>query len=209
MVDVRINGKRIPPLGAIDNLSTLIERLETMAEKNNSALTSLIINNNSIDIDNTNYRKMKLEDEDTVEARIDTPMQLSYESLQVAIDMADLLVFDLKVATLHLWNENNQGEKSLHTLLEDCRLFLTLAAKPIYMLEGLEIHDDPDVYNCLKELDDIANQVENATILAVHGRSKDACTVLVGWVKPSIERWIGLSAPFASKLNINMVAGAG
>jgi hypothetical protein len=180
--------------------------LESLANKNNSALTALKVNNSEIDIDNIDYHKMKLETDDTIEAKFDTPEKLSYESLQVALDMADLLIFDLKVATLKIWDNELTYIKKLERLLEDCNLFLNLAARPIYLLnrkpEDLEI----EAGNCLQELDRIANYVENATILAVHGRNKDACYVLVGMVKTAIERWIGLSAIFAQSLNINREA---
>ena len=96
MADVRVNGKRIPPLQSINDIATLINRLESLANKNNSALTALKVNNSEIDIDNIDYHKMKLETDDTIEAKFDTPEKLSYESLQVALDMADLLIFDLK-----------------------------------------------------------------------------------------------------------------
>lgn len=203
MADVRVNGERIPPLQSVDNIATLIQRLENLANKNNSALTSLRVNNSDIDIDNIEFHKMKLDNEDTVEAKFDTPEQLSFESLQVALEMADLLIFDLKVATIKIWDNDKAYEKTLETLLHDCNLFLSLAAKPIYLLgkqpENLEVEPQ----NCLQELDRIANYVENATLLAVHGRHKDACFVLVGQAKAAVERWIGLSAIFAQSLDIN------
>lgn len=203
MADVRVNGKREPALQSVDNIATLIQKLENLATKSNSALTALKVNNSDIDIDNNEFRRMKLENEDTIEAKFDTPEQLSFESLQVALDMADLLIFDLKVAAIKIWDNEKAYEKTLETLLQDCNLFLTLAAKPIYLLnkepEALEV----EAQNCLQELDRIANYVENATLLAVHGRSKDACYVLVGMVKAAIERWNGLSAIFAQSLNIN------
>lgn len=203
MADVRVNGKRVPPLQSVDNMATLIQRLENLANKNNSALTSLMVNNSDIDIDNQEFHRMKLDHEDTIDAKFDTPEQLSFESVQIALDMADLLIFDLKVATLKLWDNEKAYEKTLETLLQDCNLFLTLAAKPIYLLnkepEDLEV----EAQNCLQELDRIANYVENSTILAVHGKNKEACYVLVGKVKPAIERWSGLSAIFAQSLNIN------
>lgn len=205
MADVRVNGKRIPPLQSIDTLSVLMKRLEAIAQKNNSSLTSLSINNTSIDIDNPEFLRLKLENEDTIEARLDTPEQLSYESLQVALDMAGLLVFDLKVVTLKLWDSGKNYEKSLEILLNDCNLFLSLGARPIYLL-----NKDPDTLELeaqlfLRQLDTIAHHVEDATLLAVHEHAKEACYVLVGMVKPAIERWIGLSAKFAQILDINTV----
>ena len=96
MADVRINGKRVPPLQSIDTLSNLINKLDAIAEKNNSAVTALSINNSAIDLENPEFHRIKLEVEDTIDVKLDTPQQLSYESLQVAIDMAGLLVHDLK-----------------------------------------------------------------------------------------------------------------
>jgi hypothetical protein len=203
MADVRVNGKRIPPLQTVNDMATLIKKLESLANQNNSALTNLMVNNSNIDIDNKDYYRMKLENDDTVEAKFDTPEKLSFESLQVALDMADLLILDLKLATLKIWENDKIYEKSLETLLEDCNLFLSLAAKPIYLLNKNPHELNIDAQNCLQELDKIANHVEDATLLAVHGRNKDSCYVLVGMVKSSIERWIGLSAIFAESLNIN------
>ena len=59
MADVRINGKRIPPLQTVNDIAVLIQRLETLAGKSNSALTSLKVNNFDIDIDNIEFQKMK------------------------------------------------------------------------------------------------------------------------------------------------------
>ncbi len=205
MADVRINGKRLPPLQSIDTLAALMKKLEAIAQKNNSALTSLSINNNNIDIDNPEYLRLKLENEDTIDAKLDTSEQLSYESLQVALDMAGLLVFDLKVVTLKLWDSGKNYEKSLETLLNDCNLFLSLGARPIYLLNKDPEKLESEAQLFLRQLDAIAYHVEDATLLAVHGHSKEACYVLVGMVKPAIERWIGLSAKFAQILDINTV----
>ena len=203
MADVRVNGKRVPPLQSVNDMATLIGKLETLANKNNSALTSLMVNKADIDIDNKEFHRMKLENDDTIDVKFDTAEQLSFESVQVALDMADLLLFDLKVATLKIWENDKAYEKTLETLLEDCNLFLSLAAKPIYLLnkepESLEV----EAQNCLQELDRIANYVENATLLAVRGYAKESCTVLVGMVQAAIERWSGLSAIFAQSLHIN------
>lgn len=205
MADVRVNGKRVPPLQSIDNISNLISKLEAIALKNNSALTSITVNNSAIDIDNTDFHRLKLELEDTVEAKIDTPEQLAYESLQVALDMAGLLVFDLKVVAIRLWESGKNYEKSLETLLNDCNLFLSLGARPVYLLQKDPNNIEQEAQDCLKQLDLIANHVEDATLLAVHDSPKEACYTLVGMVKPAIERWIGLSAKFAQILDINTV----
>lgn len=206
MADVRVNGKRIPPLQAVGDIATLIQKLEGLAVKNNCALTGLRVNNSEIDIDNMEYHRMKLDNEDTIEAKFDTPEQLSFESLQVALDMAELLLFDLKVATLKIWDRDDAYTKTLETLIEDCNLFLSLAARPIYLLNRKPEDMEVEAQNCLQELDRIANYVENATLLAVHGRNKEACYVLVGMVKAAIERWNGLSAIFAESLNIDQNA---
>ncbi|MES2615598.1 MAG: hypothetical protein V4591_09305 [Bdellovibrionota bacterium] len=209
MADVRVNGKRIPPLQSIDDMAILIARLEYLADQNNkSALTALVLNGSNIDIDNMEYRRIKLETEDTIEAKFDTSEQLSFESLQVALDMADLLIFDLKLAAINIWDDDLNYVKTLETLLEDANLFLTLAAKPIYLLNKEPELLEVEAQNCLQELDRVANYIENATLLAVHGKNKDACYVLAGMVKSAIERWIGLSAIFAQSLNINFDSSA-
>ena len=64
---------------------------------------------------------------------------------------------------------------------------------------------EPEAQLFLRQLDSIAHHVENATLLAVHSHANDACYVLVGMVKPAIERWIGMSAKFAQILDINTV----
>jgi hypothetical protein len=208
MADVRINGKRIPPLQNIDTLSNLLNKLDSIAEKNNSAVTALSINNSAIDLENPEFHRLKLEVEDTIDVKLDTPQQLSYESLQVAIDMAGLLVHDLKVVTLQLWESGKDYEKHLELLLNDCSLFLSLGARPIYLLNKDPEQLEADAQVFLRQLDLIAKHVEDATLLAVHDHSKDACYVLVGMVKPEIERWIGMSAQFAQILDINTVSDA-
>ncbi len=203
MADVRVNGRRVPPLETIDNMATLISKLENLANKNNSALTALSVNSSDIDIDNIEYHRMKLENEDTIDAKFDTSEQLSYESLQVALDMADLLIFDLKVSAIKIWGTEKDYDKTLESLLDDCNLFLTLAAKPLYLLNQKPQDLDVEPQNCLQELDRIASYIQDAIMLAVNGQNENACIVLVGRVKPAIERWIGLSAIFAQSLNIN------
>ena len=205
MADIRINGKRIPPLKTVDNLGVLIQKLEIIADKNKNILTSLKLNNKSIDIDNFEYYKLKIEEEDKIEAKLDTPAQLSFESLQVAMDMAELLLQDLKTAAIHIWDENKSYTTSLDILLKDCQLFLTLAAKPVYLLEQNPDFLDGDIRKALEELDKISNYVETSTYLSVLNNRKDACFVLVGYVKTSLERWIGLCSVFAKFLNIDTI----
>jgi hypothetical protein len=205
MADVRVNGKRIPPLQAIDTMSVLIDKLENLAHKSGSALTSLSVNNHDIDFENKEFHRMKLEQEDTIDVKFDSAEQLSFETLQVALDMADLLMFDLKVASIKIWDGEPQFEKPLETLLEDCHLFLSLAARPIYLLNKDPLQMEVEAQTCLQELDRIASYVENATLLAVRGFHKESCTVLVGMVQAAIERWVGLSAIFAQSLQINQV----
>lgn len=202
MADIRINGKRIVPLQHVEHVSVLIQKLENMAETHQSALTSIAVNQNTIDIDAHESGLIRLSKEDTVDARFDTPEQLSFESVQVALDMADLLVIDLKLAAVDIWDEKKSYAKTLETLLKDCHLFLSLAARPIYLLNKNLDELDVQAQNCLKELDRIAEDIENATLLAVHGRTKDACYVLAGIVKPAVERWCGLSLLFAESLHI-------
>ena len=205
MADIRINGIRVPPLQSVDTLSVLVQKLEALAQKNNSALTSLYINDKNIDIDNPEFLRLKLETEDTIDVKLDSPEQLSYESLQVALELASLIVFDLKVVTLKLWDSGKNYEKSLETLLHDCNLFLSLGARPIYLLNKDPEKLEPEAQLFLRQLDIIANHIEDATLLAVHDQGKDACYILVGMVKPAIERWIGMSAKFAQILDINTI----
>ncbi len=205
MADVRINGKRIPPLQVINDISQLIQKLDILANESNSVLTSLLLNNSAIDVDNFEYHKLKLEKEDTLDARFDTAEQLSFESLQVALDMADLLILDLKMAAVKIWDNNSDYIVVLDTLIEDCRLFLNLAARPVALLHKNLDDLDVEPRNCLQELDRIAGDVENATLLAVRGYPKESCFVLGDRVKSAIERWVGLSALFARSLNINSV----
>ena len=134
--------------------------------------------------------------------RVETEKEMAIECLQVAQDMAELLVFDIKVATVHLWDDAILKNKSLETLIEDCHKFLSLAAQPLHLL-GASPSDLSDVaQKCLRQLDFIANTIEDATLLSVSGSPKDACVLLVSKVMGAIEIWIGLSAQFADELNL-------
>lgn len=203
MADVRVNGRRIPPLQSVDNLATLIDKLESLADKNESALTALSVNQTFVDIENQEYRRMRIEAEDTIDAQFETPKQLSAESLRVALEMADLVLQDLKITTIKLWDNNLNYEKSLDTLLHDCNLFISLAARPIYLLNVETESLENSAQQYVAELDRIANHLENTAILSAHGRRKEACQVLIGIVKTSIERWINLSTLFAQHLDIH------
>jgi hypothetical protein len=203
MADVRINGKRFPALQAIDTLGTLVDRLENMGAAHASSITAVHVNGRVVDIDNADLLRMRFENDDTIEVRMETVAQMAFECVQVAQEMAELLVFDLKVATLHLWDNSRHGEKSLETLINDCHKFLMLGARPLDLL-GTDPHALPGAaQQCLRQLDAIAGSVEDATLLAVNGEKKDACHVLVARVKPAIERWLGLSAAFAEQLEID------
>lgn len=203
MADVRVNGRRIPPLQSVDNLAMLIDKLESLADKNESALTSLRVNQTFVDIENQEYRRMRIDTEDTIDAQFETPKQLSAESLRVALEMADLVLQDLKIATIKLWNNSLNYEKNLDTLLHDCNLFISLAARPIYLLNTSTETLENSVQQYIAELDRIANHLENTAILCAHGRHKEACQVLIGIVKTSIERWITLSTLFAQLFDIH------
>lgn len=208
MADVRINGKRFPALQAIDALGQLVNRLEALGASHAStpsAVTAVHVNGRLVDLDSNELLRMRLDNEDTVEVRMETVAQMAFECIQVAGEMAELLVFDLKVATLHLWSNNRQQDKSLETLLNDCHKFLSLGARPLDLL-GADPHALPPVaQQCLRQLDLVATHVEDATLLAVSGQLKDACHVLVARVKPSVERWLGLSAAFAEHLEIDRI----
>lgn len=206
MADIRINKRRMPAMQAIDNVGTLVAKMEALGSKNNSVLTALIVNGREIDLDNGEMMRLKLESDDTVEARLETPEQLSFESLQVAQEMAELLTFDLKVTTLHLWDNLKVYEKSLETLLADCKLFLTLGVRPIELLGYDPMSLPKEAEACLRQLDAVANNIEDATLLAVHGKSREACRALVSRVLPSIERWLSMTVPFASILQIDEVS---
>jgi hypothetical protein len=119
--------------------------------------------------------------------------------------MAELLIFDLKVATIQMWEAHAAHQRSLETLIDDCYLFLTLAARPLELL-GVPLEQLPyEAERCLRELDAVAQSVEDTTLLTVHGELKDACSVLVQRVLPSIERWMGLSGRFGEILNIDNI----
>lgn len=202
MAEVRINGRRMPVLQAIPLLRTIVEKLDQWGEKRQMVLTSLYINGSLIDLDSADFAKLKLGDEDLVEARMETPNQMAFESLQVSQEMAELLIFDLKVATIQMWEAAASHQKSLEVLIDDCHLFLTLAARPLDLL-GVALQELPaEAERCLRELDAIAQYVEDATLLCIHEELKDACTVLIKRVMPSIERWLGLSGKFAETLSI-------
>jgi len=203
MADIRINGRRFPALQSIDSLSVLMGKINCLSQEKGSEITSLLINGMAQDIDSERMLNIKIDTNDVVEARLDTPQQLSYESLQVAQEMAELLTFDIKVATLALWEGAHSQFRSLETLLKDCQLFLQLAARPLDLLQ-VGCHDLPShAIKCLKELDNIANCVEDAVLLCVHNNHKEAAHVLVARVRGAIERWLGLSAHFAQVLSLD------
>lgn len=208
MADVRINAKRFPVLQAVDTLGLLMARLEALGDAHASCVTSVYVNGRLTDIDNEDLLRMRLDDGDTVEVRMETNAQLAFECVQVAQEMAELLVFDLKVATLHLWDNSRYQEKSLEMLLGDCNKFLTLGARPLDLLGRNPLQIGKDAQACLRQLDTVAQTLEDATLLAVSGGPNDrkhACHVLVARVKPAIERWLGLSAVFAEQLEIDRV----
>ena len=102
--------------------------------------------------------------------------------------------------------ENTAGSaKSLETLLNDCQKFLLLSARPLDLL-GAKPHELPThAQQYLKQMDAIANSLEDATLLAVRGHNRDACHILVSRVMKGIERWLGLSIVFAQTLEIDKV----
>ncbi|MBX9702986.1 MAG: hypothetical protein K2X39_02415, partial [Silvanigrellaceae bacterium] len=168
MGDVRVNGKRVPPLQTIDILYTLMSRLDTLGKKNGTAITSLMINGSEIDLENQELRRMKLETEDKIDVRMETPEQLAFESLAMAQDMANLLIFDIKVTTIALWDSSKTITKSLETLLNDCKLFLSLGAKPVYLLDKEPTELEESAQRCLKQLDQVASYLEDATLLTIN-----------------------------------------
>lgn len=206
MADIRVNGRRLAILQNEESLQALVEKLDNLAGRCNSCLTSLTINGNEVDLDNLEAETLSsFSASDVIDARIENTAQLSFESLQVAQEMAELLVFDIKVATLKLWDSNTFAEKELDTLLKDCHSFLTLGGHPLDLLQRSPLELSASAQDCLRELDRIAQSVEDATLLAVHAQFKDACHVLVGRVMTSIERWLGLTAVFAKELEIDRI----
>ncbi|MFZ9519844.1 MAG: hypothetical protein ACO3A4_05145 [Silvanigrellaceae bacterium] len=206
MADIRVNGRRMVILQSETRLQALVEKLDNLAYRNKSCLTAMTVGGRDIDLDNLDSLEIKLLGaNDVVEARIENTAQLSFESLQVAQEMAELLVFDIKVATLRMWDSNTFAEKELSTLLKDCHTFLTLGAHPLDLLQRSPLELSATAQECLMELDRIAHNVEDATLLAVHTQFKDACHVLVGRVMPTIEKWLGLTAAFAKELEIDRI----
>jgi hypothetical protein len=205
MADIRVNGKRIPALQAVGSFGVLITRLDALAGSQDTAITAVSVNHEEIDFENFEFFKMRLGDEDTVEVRMETVSQMAFECMQVAQEMAELLVFDLKVATLALWDSKAGSSKTLETLLNDCQKFLMLAARPLDLLGAKPNHLPPHAQEYLKQMDAIANTLEDATLLAVNGKNRDACHLLVSRVMKGVERWLGLSAAFAEALEIDKV----
>jgi len=206
MADVRVNGRRMTLLQNEANLGSLIDKLDSVAARSSSCLTALFVNGTEIELDSTTPESFpQLIEQDIIEARIENTAQLAFESLQVAQEMAELLTFDIKVATLKLWDSNSFAEKEMDTLLKDCQAFLTLGAHPLDLLQRAPKEMSESAQNCLRELDCVAQHVEDATLLAVHSKFKESCHVLVGRVLPSLERWLGMTAHFAQELEIDRV----
>jgi hypothetical protein len=212
MSDVRINGRRISELGSVGTLAALVARLDSVAAREGKSLTSIVINGLEVDPDSAENVQVKLGATDKVEALMESAHDLALQSLQVAQEMAELLVFDLKVATLNLWDNTRTQAKTLETLIKDCHLFLSLAARPVELLGKSPHSGEREIELCLRELDTIANHIENAVLLAAHAKQRDACHILVARVIPSIEKWLGLSAGFSDRLelgNVEFTMGAG
>lgn len=203
MAEVRINGRRMPVLQAVSVVRDLVDKIEQWGAKRQMMLTALRLNGNTVDFEAPDFAKLKISESDLIEARLETPNQMAFESLQVAQEMAELLIFDLKVATIQMWEGSAAHQKSLETLIDDCHLFLTLAARPLDLLNVPVAELPHDGERCLRELDATAQSVEDATLLCVHGELKDSCTVLVQRVLPAVERWLGLSGKFGEALNID------
>jgi hypothetical protein len=203
MADVRINGKRFPALQTLSSLGALLTRLDSLGSSNESCLTALYVNGTFIDTDSSDNLTIRLSEDDTVDARMETVSQMAYECIQVAREMAELLVFDIKVATLQLWDNTKLQERSLEVLLLDCQKFLSLGSRPLDLLNKNPLGMTEKAQSCLKSLDTIAQCIEDATFLAVTGEKKDACRVLVARVKPSIESWLDSSLIFAEELELD------
>lgn len=205
MPEVRVNGRRMPNLQPVSVMGSLLEKLETWGQRTSTVLTRLSINGSDVEFESAEMQKMRLGTDDLIEVKMESPEQMSYESLQVAQDMAELLIFDLKVATIQMWEAAKAHQSSMETLLDDCQLFLLLAARPIDLL-GVKLDELPyDAERCLRELDSIAQYVEDATLLCVHEELRDACAILCNRVLPCIEKWMGASGHFAEFLNIDRV----
>jgi hypothetical protein len=202
MAEVRINGKRYPTLQAVDTLGALVNKLDALGVKEGTCLTSVVINGTEADIDNPEMFKLRLENSDVIESLMESAEQLSIQSLQVAQEMAELLVFDIKVATLNLWENTRTQSKNLETLLHDCKMFLSLAARPIDLMGRDPRNVDKSVENTLRILDRIADGIEGAVLLATNNSQRDACRVLVAKVMPNIEAWLHAAEAFSDKLNL-------
>jgi hypothetical protein len=212
MAEIRINGKRFPTLQSVDNLGTLVNKLDQFGVKEGSCLTNLSINGIDVDIDNPEMFKMRLDTTDVVESLMESAEQLALQSLQVAQEMAELLVFDIKVATLNLWENTRTQSKNLETLVRDCNLFLTLASRPVELLGRDPRNVEKPIEECLRLLDRIANGIEATVLLATRDQQKDACRIMVSKVMPNIESWLQATEAFSEKLNLTNfefnVAGA-
>lgn len=202
MAEVRINGKRFPVLQAVDSLQVLVARLDAHGLKEGTCLTQITVNGIELDLDTPEALKASLIALDRVDARMESSEQMALQSLQVAQEMAELLVFDIKVATLSLWDNTRSQQKSLESLLQDCSLFLNLAARPVELLGRDPRHVEKPIEECLRLLDRIANGVEGSVLLATNNQQKDACHVLVSRVMPNIENWLKATARFADELQI-------
>jgi hypothetical protein len=205
MADVRINGRRYPSLQSIDSVQVLYQRLELIAQESASEITGLLLDGKDIDLENIVRYKISLHAEDKVEVHMETVQQMSFECLQVAQEIAELLVFDIKVATLNVWDGTSQQLKTLETLLQDSEKFLLLAARPLELMNADSSKLPAAAKQCLRQLDEVAQHLEDTALLAVTGNNKESCAVMLQRLLPSIERWLGLSGVFAEQLQINKI----
>jgi len=202
MAQVRINGTRFPILQSVRDVGTLISRIELMASKDNRYLTHMAINGKALDLESPDVEKWKVENEDVVDVLTETPESLALQSLQVAQEMGELLAFDIKVATLHLWDNTKFQVQTLHSLLKDCQLFLSLGSRPIEVLGRNPREVPAPIMSLLGCLDSVADHVEDTILLATAQKPKEACHVLIARVLPALKDWLERSTELADYLHL-------
>jgi hypothetical protein len=206
MAQVRVNGQRVPPLASISVLESLLSKIDAVASKKDLFITSVSIDGKPIEMEQLNLKKITLASDEVVDVRLENPKEMAHESLQVAMELVELLVFDLKVATLRLWEPISApfANQALSKLLDDTRLFLTLAARPFQLMDQNPEELGVLSQQCLRKLDEIAEHLQDAVLLYTHKQPKNTCRVLVARVLPALEQWMGLAPAFATDLDVAM-----
>ncbi len=187
MAQVSINGKKAAIYNAIGNFSQLIDKLYGQALKTGGAITHLWLNQIPMDLDSDLSSIDQITYEDKIEVSIDSPQRLSIESLDMSLEFSKLLLFDVKLAIIDLWEGKNTTQV-LKTLLIDSDLFLSLASRAVSLMGKNPKELNLDSQKSLESLDFLGTTLEEAIQCSIID-PKVAAEVLGTQTLPILENW--------------------